>query len=105
MISCTEKGLQSLINEGKPVVVIAHTDWCCECRRVLPMLKEIEPTYNNKVVFADIDADNLSDDYIKKYGVEVLPTINFVTKDRVHSPCTDLNSKDSIIKYIDACLS
>ena len=103
MISCTEKGLQSLINEGKPVVVIAHTDWCCECRRVLPLLKEIETAYNN-VVFADIDADNLSDDYIKKYRVEVLPTINFVTKERVHSPCNDLNSKEAIIKYINDCL-
>lgn len=106
MINCTEQGLKEIVKEGKPVVVIAHTDWCCECRRVLPLLKALETDkqYKRSVVFAEINADTVSDTYIRDFGVQLLPTINVVTTATVYPPCKKIDTEKSIKEYIDACL-
>lgn len=105
MIKYTEKALEELINEKKSVLVVAHTDWCSSCRRVLPLIQELEVNYQNKVIFVDIDADFVSDNYVKKFEVEELPTVNMVVKGKVCPPCKNLDTPESIKAYIAECLS
>ena len=70
MIKCTEQALKELIAEGKPVLVVTHTDWCSKCRRVLPFITKLEEIYKDTLEFVDMDGDLVSDDFIREYKMK-----------------------------------
>ena len=105
MLKVSENKLKELINKGKPVLTFTHTDWCSECRMVKPVIEAIEAHFADKIVVADIDADTVSDNYIRDFGVEELPTINVVTKDRLFDPYKGNNTLEDLSNYIEKCLS
>lgn len=100
MIKYTEKALKELIKSGKTALVVTHTDWCSKCRRVLPFITVLESNYKNKVEFVDIDGDLVSDGFIRDFGVQELPTVNFVKDGVIYDPCTDLDTPEAISAYI-----
>ncbi|MBP5469416.1 MAG: thioredoxin family protein [Candidatus Riflebacteria bacterium] len=105
MIKVSENKLKELVYKGKPVLTFAHTDWCSECRRLKPVIEAVEAQFASKVVVADIDADSVSDNYIRDFGVDELPTLNIVTEDRIFDPCVDKYDLAGISAYIEKCLA
>lgn len=105
MYKYTEQALKELIDEGKPILVVAHTGWCSSCRRVIPFIEQIEVNYKNKVTFVDIDADLVSDKYIQEFGVDELPAINMVVNGIICPPCKTLDTPEAISAYINESLS
>lgn len=109
MLKVSENKLKELIEkgkciDGKPILTFAHTDWCSECRMIKPIIESIEAEYASKLLVVDIDADTVSDDYIRDYGVDELPTINVIDAGRIFDPCTDKHSIAGISNYIEECL-
>jgi len=100
MYKYTEQALKELIEKMEPVLVVAHTDWCSSCRRIVPFVQQLEANYKNKVTFVDIDADLVSDKYIQEFGVDELPAINMVVNGIICPPCKTLDTPEDINKYI-----
>lgn len=57
-----------------PVVVDFVAKWCGPCRKLSPVLEEIETTLNGKAKIVKIDADS-NREIMKKYSVSGLPSL------------------------------
>lgn len=65
-----------IINNNRLIVLDFYATWCGPCKRMDPILKELENTYGDSVDFYKIDVDkNKVDDAL---GVEAMPTYMFI---------------------------
>ena len=63
-----------VINSDKLTVVDFYATWCGPCRKLSPILEEVETELNDRVNFAKIDTDD-NIDAAKEYQVSGLPTL------------------------------
>ena len=74
-ISVTEETFkEEVLDSNVPVVVDFNAKWCGPCRKLSPILNEIETTLDGKVKIAQIDAD-VNRDLLTKYSVSGLPSL------------------------------
>lgn len=99
-----------LIAEAKtsmPKVLDFYTTWCLPCKRLAPMLEELEKQYKDKVAFERYDAEAPANKaLVEKYKVEAYPTVIFIDK---NGKVQDIlkgapRTKDPIVERIDAML-
>ncbi len=66
LLGCTEKkaqspntveDLQKALKSGKPVLLEMYTDTCPQCKKLAPIIEELEREYGDKVVFIKINAN------------------------------------------------
>ena len=62
-----------VINSDKLTVVDFYATWCGPCRKLSPILEEVETELSDRVNFAKIDTDD-NIDAAKEYQVSGLPT-------------------------------
>ncbi len=67
-----------VLNSQKPVLLEFYSDSCIPCKRLSPVLAEIEEEYKN-ISVAKINV-NFNADTAKKYNVMASPTILFFAK-------------------------
>jgi thioredoxin 1 len=79
-----EKGKPSDKKDAAPIVTFVEIGSvkCIPCKKMQPIMKEIEQEYAGKVkvVFYDVWTD-AGKPYGKKYGIRVIPTQVFLDKD------------------------
>lgn len=63
---------EELIASAQPVLVDFHTLWCAPCRKMAPLIDEIQAEFEGQVIVKRIDAD-ASKDLAKKYQVQGVP--------------------------------
>jgi thiol-disulfide isomerase/thioredoxin len=63
----------SLKNEKNPVIIMIHATWCSNCRRMYPIIQELDKHYNGKIVFIMVDSDQ-GREIMSYYDVEAFPT-------------------------------
>lgn len=89
-----------VLNSDKVTVVDFFANWCGPCRKLGPILEEVEAELSEKVKFAKIDTDeNL--DAAKKYQVSGLPTLLVFKDGEVIERMVGLMPKSSIITNIE----
>ena len=82
------------------IVVDFFANWCGPCRKLAPILEEVEEELNTKVKFAKINTDeNL--DMAKQYQVSGLPTLMVFKKGEAVERLVGLMPKSSIITNIE----
>ena len=59
----------------KPVLVDFWATWCGPCRKVAPILEEINEQYGDKIEVVKLDTD-ANVDTAARYGVVSIPTLN-----------------------------
>ena len=64
----------SSINQEKLVLVDFYSDSCIPCKRLNPILTELEEAYNDKAVFYKVNI-NFDLELAEKYGVMSAPTL------------------------------
>ncbi len=67
-----------VLNSPKPVLLEFYSDSCIPCKRLSPVLAEIEEEYES-ISFAKINV-NFNGDTAKKYNVMSSPTILFFVR-------------------------
>lgn len=82
------------------IVVDFFANWCGPCRKLAPILEEVEEELSSKVKFAKIDTDN-NLDAAKKYQVSGLPTLMVFKNGEVVERMVGLMPKSSIITNIE----
>ncbi len=65
--------LESVIGEGKPVLVDFFATWCGPCQMMLPVIEEIANEFNQDFSVATLDIDQNAES-AAKYGVMSVPS-------------------------------
>ncbi len=96
----TETFDNEVINNNGITVVDFFANWCGPCRKLSPILEEIESELSSKVKFTKINTDeNL--DSAKKYQVSGLPTLMVFKNGEAVERMVGLMPKSSIITNIE----
>lgn len=89
-----------VINNNGVTVVDFFANWCGPCRKLAPILEEVETELSDRVKFAKIDTDeNL--EAAKEYQVSGLPTLMVFKNGEVVERMVGLMPKSSIITNIE----
>lgn len=82
------------------IVVDFFANWCGPCRKLAPLLEEVEAELSSKVKFAKINTDE-NIEMAKKYQVSGLPTLMIFKNGEAVERLVGLMPKSSIITNIE----
>jgi len=69
----------AVIPEGRPVWVLAHSDWCAQCQEMSKIASKVVPAFSGKVAFVDLKVDDpAQQELVRNFKVSVIPTSIFV---------------------------
>ena len=91
---------EEVINSDKLTVVDFFATWCGPCRKLGPILEEVETELGDKVDFKKIDTDD-NIDAAKEYQVSGLPTLLVFKDGEVVERMVGLMPKSSVITNIE----
>ena len=92
-----------VINNSILTVVDFYADWCGPCRKLSPIVEELEKDLENRVKFVKINTDD-NIESAKKYQVSGLPTLLVFKNGEVVGRMVGLMPKSSIITNIEKYL-
>ncbi len=91
---------KEVISHNGVIVVDFFANWCGPCRKLGPILEEVEQELSSKVKFAKINTDdNL--EMAKKYKISGLPTLMVFKNGETVERMVGLMPKSSIITNIE----
>ncbi|MFW6267903.1 MAG: thioredoxin [Marinilabiliaceae bacterium] len=61
----------------KPAIIDFYADWCGPCKKLSPLLEELQSDYNGKIQVYKVDTEK-SKELAATFGIQSLPTIVFV---------------------------
>ncbi len=91
---------EDVLKSDLPVVVDFVAKWCGPCRKLSPVLEEIESTLVDKVKIVKIDADS-NREIMKKYSVSGLPSLLIFKNGEPVERMAGMIPKSTIISNIE----
>ena len=87
----------------KPVLVDFWATWCGPCRKVAPILEEINEQYGDKIEVVKLDTD-ANVDTAARYGVVSIPTLNVYVKGEVVKTIVGAHPKPKLLRELEEFL-
>ncbi|MEW1952184.1 MULTISPECIES: thioredoxin [Intrasporangium] len=84
----------------KPVLVDFWATWCGPCRKVAPILEEINEQYGDKIEIVKLDTD-ANVDTAARYGVVSIPTLNVYVKGEVVKTIVGAHPKPKLLRELE----
>ena len=84
----------------KPVLVDFWATWCGPCRKVAPILEEINEQYGDKIEVVKLDTD-ANIDTAARYGVVSIPTLNVYVKGQVVKTIVGAHPKPRLLRELE----
>jgi thioredoxin 1 len=84
----------------KPVLVDFWATWCGPCRKVAPILEEINEQYGDKIEVVKLDTD-ANVDTAARYGVVSIPTLNVYVKGEVVKTIVGAHPKPKLLRELE----
>ena len=77
MLQITDENFDSIVAEGKPVVVDFWATWCGPCKAIAPVIEALAEEYDGQVTIGKCNVDEAFDLPVK-FGVRNIPTVIFL---------------------------
>lgn len=87
-------------NSDKVTVVDFFADWCGPCRKLSPIIEEIEQELDGKAKFTKINTDD-NIDLAREYQISGIPTLLVFKNGQMVERMVGLMPKNSIITNIE----
>lgn len=91
---------EEVIKSDKLTVVDFYADWCGPCRKLSPIVEEVENEFDGQVKFSKINTDE-NIDVAREYQVSGLPTLLVFKNGEVVERMVGLMPKSSVISGIE----
>ena len=89
-----------VLNNGKITILDFYADWCGPCRKLSPIMEEIEQELSDKAKFTKINTDE-NVELAQKYQISGIPTLLVFKDGEVVERMVGLMPKNSIITNIE----
>ncbi|GAA3696102.1 thioredoxin [Terrabacter ginsenosidimutans] len=93
-----------VLMSDKPVLVDFWATWCGPCRKVAPILEEINEQYGDKIEVVKLDTD-ANVDTAARYGVVSIPTLNVYVKGEVVKTIVGAHPKPKLLRELEEYIS
>ncbi len=97
--SMTLDEFKKILSSKKPVLVEFHTEWCLPCRKMAPIVDEIEKEFKGKAVVLRIDLDK-STEIAKKLKLTGVPVFRVYKNGKNTWKHNGVISKEELIKQL-----
>jgi thioredoxin len=88
---------------NKPVIVDFYVDWCGPCKRIAPVLKELQKEYGNAIQIYKVDTD-MAPAVSAAFGIKSIPSLLFVPMEGKPTMAQGALPKSTFVKAIDDVL-
>lgn len=92
-----------ITNTTKPIIIKAFATWCPHCKKMTPLVQELEKELGAHYTFAEFDVDK-DQEFTTQFKIESLPTFIFIKNKhevgRVIGEMTKDELKQSIEQYL-----
>lgn len=96
-----EKNPDKFVYEGKvPCIVDFYATWCGPCKRLAPILEELQKEYGKKIVIYKVDT-GVERELAAFFGVQSIPTLLWCPKNGRPSITKGLLPKENLVQIID----
>jgi len=94
----TETQLDEILSNNKTVLIDFSTQWCVPCKKMKPIIKDIQRENPNiKVLFIDADANK---GLVKKYSINGVPVFIIFTNGEESFRKIGLSTKEELINQL-----
>ena len=102
-IIATNTSFDSLLEDGKLVIVDFWATWCGPCRMLSPLLDEVEEEMSDKITVVKVNVDD-ADEIAMRYRIMSIPTLLFFKNGQVVDKTVGAMPKSTLVEKINANL-
>ena len=95
---------QSVLESKQLVIVDFWAQWCGPCRKLTPVLEQIQNEFKNEIKVIKVDADK-NINTAREYGISSLPSVLIFKDGEVKEIMAGMMQKSAIISNIKKYLS
>ena len=95
-----ESFADDVLMNDKPVLVDFWATWCGPCRKVAPILEEINEQYGDKIEIVKLDTD-ANPATAAQYGIVSIPTMNVYVKGQVVKTIIGAHPKPRLLRELE----
>ena len=102
-LEINSQNFETLIADGKPVVVDFWATWCGPCPMVGPFIEQLAQEYEGRVTIGKCDVDK-DEELPSRFSVRNIPTILFIKNGEVAKKLVGAQSIDVLRKAVEELL-
>jgi thioredoxin 1 len=102
-LELNERALQTLIAEGKPLMVDCWAPWCGPCKMMLPVVDELAAEYEGRVQIGKLNADE-NMEACSQWQVMSIPTFLFFKGGKLVDRTVGAMRKQDLAAKLDSLL-
>ncbi|MBO5699107.1 MAG: thioredoxin [Bacteroidaceae bacterium] len=77
MLHITDSNYAEVVAKGLPIVLDFSATWCGPCKKIAPIMDELEAAYEGKVIIGKCDVDEC-EELSMQFGIRNVPTVLYI---------------------------